>query len=88
MEIDFGSLIPVVSILAAIAFAWIGLKHRQLILEHRSAERQATIEASEKRRLEQRLAVLERIVTDRGIQIADQIEALRHVEEPAASESR
>ena len=28
-------------------------------------------------RLEQRLAVLERIVTDRGVETADQIEALR-----------
>jgi len=75
--IDFGDLIPVAGIFAGVAFAWIGLKHRQLVFEHKNAEREATIQAEEKRRLEQRLAVLERIVTDRGIQTAEQIEALR-----------
>ncbi len=35
------------------------------------------MQAEEKQRLEARLAVLERIVTDRGIQTAEQIEALR-----------
>ena len=34
----------------------------------------------EKHRLERRLAVLERIVTDRGIETAEQIEALRHLD--------
>jgi len=78
--IDFGSLIPVAGIFAGVAFAWIGLKHRQLVLEHKRSERDATIQGEEKRRLEQRLAVLERIVTDRGLQTAEQIDALRDVE--------
>ena len=78
--IDFGSLIPVAGIFAGVAFAWIGLKHRQLVLEHRKSEREATLESAEERRLEQRLAVLERIVTDRGLQTAEQIEALRHLD--------
>ena len=59
------------------AFAWIGLKHRQLMLEHKRADREASLQSDEKRQLEQRLAVLERIVTDRGLQTAEQIEALR-----------
>ena len=75
--IDFGDLIPIAGIFAGVAFAWIGLKHRQLVFEHKYSEREATVQAEEKRRLEQRLAVLERIVTDRGIQTAEQIEALR-----------
>jgi len=75
--IDFGSLIPIAGIGAGVAFAWIGLKHRQLMLEHKRAEREASLQSDEKRQLEQRLAVLERIVTDRGLQTAEQIEALR-----------
>lgn len=77
---EFGPLIPIAGIFAGVAFAWIGLKHRQLVFDHKRAEREATIQAEEKRRLEQRLAVLERIVTDRGIETAEQIEALRQVE--------
>jgi len=78
--VEFGPLIPIAGIFAGVAFAWIGLKHRQLVFDHKRAEREATIQAEEKRRLEQRLAVLERIVTDRGIETAEQIEALRQVE--------
>lgn len=78
--IDFGSLIPIAGIFGGVAFAWIGLKHRQLMLEHKRSEREATFQSQEKRKLEQRLAVLERIVTDRGLQTAEQIEALRSTE--------
>ena len=74
---DFGDLIPVAGIMSGLGFAWIGFKHRQLVFDHKNSEREATVQADEKRRLEQRLAVLERIVTDRGIDTADQIEALR-----------
>ena len=78
---DFGDLIPIAGIFAGVSFAWIGLKHRQLMLEHRRSEGEAAVQAEEKRRLEQRLAVLEKIVTDRGSQTADQIEALREAEQ-------
>ena len=78
--IDFGPLIPIAGILAGVAFAWIGLKHRQLVLDQKKAERDATLHSDEKRRLEQRLAVLERIVTDRGLQTAEQIAALREMD--------
>ena len=77
---DFGALIPIAGIFAGVAFAWIGLKHRQLVFEHKRSEQDASVQAEEKRRLEQRLAVLERIVTDRGIETAEQIEALREIE--------
>ncbi len=74
---DFGDLIPIAGIFGGVAFAWIGLKYRQLTLTHRHTEENAAIESAEKRKLQERLAVLERIVTDRGAHTADQIEALR-----------
>ena len=72
-----GELIPIAGIFAGVAFAWIGFKYRQLVLTHRHTEHDRVQQAEEKRRLEERLAVLERIVTDRGLQTAEQIEALR-----------
>lgn len=77
---DFGELIPVVSIIASFGFVWLGFRHRQLTLEARRLEIEAAATAAEKSRLEQRIAVLERIATDRGIDTADQIEALRSSE--------
>jgi ABC-type phosphate transport system auxiliary subunit len=55
------------------------LKHRERRME---IEAQVTAEkaaqyAAQTERLEQRVRVLERIVTDKGIVVADQIEALR-----------
>lgn len=85
--INFGELIPIVSILAAVAFAAMGVRIYQLRIESRQADRAATLHAEEKRRLEQRIAVLERIATDRGIQTADQIDALAiHEAGPVARE--
>ena len=74
---NFAPLIPIAGILAGVAIMWICLRYRQLTLEHRRSELEFAAQGEEKKRLEKRLAVLERIVTDRGIQTADQIEALR-----------
>ena len=74
---NFAPLIPIVGILAGVAIMWICLRYRQLTLEHRRSEMEFVEQGAEKKRLEQRLAVLERIVTDRGLETADQIEALR-----------
>ena len=74
---DFAALIPVAGISAGVAIMWICLKYRQVAHEDRRSGREFSLQGEEKRRLEQRLAVLERIVTDRGLQTADQIEALR-----------
>jgi hypothetical protein len=79
--IDFGPLIPIAGIFAGVAFAWIGLKNRQLALEHKRLEQSASVEAEEKHRLEQRMRVLEKIITDGGLQTAAQIEALRETPE-------
>ena len=74
---NLAQLIPVAGILSGVAIMWICLRFRQLTLEHRRSEMEFAVQGEEKSRLEQRLAVLERIVTDRGIETADQIEALR-----------
>ena len=74
---NFAVFIPIVAILSSVAFAAIALRYYQLRLEHRQSERAVAIQGEEKHRLEPRLAVLERIVTDRGIKTAEQIEALR-----------
>ena len=77
---DFSALIPVAGISAGVAIMWIGYKYQELKVVGRKATEEAARESAEKKRLEARLAVLERIVTDRGIQTADQIEALRQAE--------
>jgi len=82
---DIGILIPFFAIggglMIPISAIW--LKHRERIEQMRiestaqvSAERAAQY-AANNRALEDRVAVLERIVTDRGYDVATQIEALR-----------
>lgn len=77
---DFAALIPIAGILSGVAILWIGYKYQELRVLGRKAGEEAERERTEKKRLEARLAVLERIVTDRGIQTAEQIEALRSAE--------
>jgi hypothetical protein len=74
---DFAALIPIAGIFSGVAIMWICYKVLELRVVGRKAREEAALEAGEKKRLEARLAVLERIVTDRGIQTAEQIEALR-----------
>jgi hypothetical protein len=73
---DFAALIPVTGIVAGVAIMWICYKYMELRVVGRKAVDDAAHERAEKKRLEARLAVLERIVTDRGIQTAEQIDAL------------
>jgi hypothetical protein len=80
MEVDFSALIPVAGIFSGVAIMWISYKYQELKVIGRKARDEAALERSEKQRLEARLAVLERIVTDRGIQTAEQIDALRSAE--------
>ena len=74
--INFAALIPVSGILAGVVVMWICYKYMELRVVGRKAVEDAAHERAEKQRLEARLAVLERIVTDRGIQTAEQIDAL------------
>jgi hypothetical protein len=57
---------------------WFKLKERQMELESQMVAEKAAQYAAQTERLEQRVRVLERIVTDRGIAVAEEIEQLRH----------
>lgn len=78
---SLGVMIPIIALLIPIVAIW--TKHQQKIAEmqlgataEQTAEKAAQY-ASQIQRLEDRVQVLERIVTDRGYDIATQIEALR-----------
>lgn len=70
-------LIPIVAILSGVAKRWFSLKERELDrISQRTADQAAT-SAAETERLKQRVAVLERILTDRSTHLGDEIERLR-----------
>lgn len=91
MEGTLAMLIPILALTIPIVAIW--TKHQQKLAEmnvkttaESTAERAAQY-ASQVTQLEDRVRVLERIVTDRGYDVATQIEALRdqrRVEEGAA----
>jgi hypothetical protein len=56
---------------------WIDLKERQLERQSELTAEKSAQYAAHVERLEHRVRVLERIVTDRGTAIADEIDALR-----------
>lgn len=56
---------------------WLELKHKALEVDARLAAEKAAQYATSNAELEARVRVLEQIVTDGGIQTANQIEALR-----------
>jgi hypothetical protein len=81
MEGYLALMIPIIALMIPIVAIW--TKHQQKIAEmqvgstaEQTAEKAAQY-ASHIQRLEDRVQVLERIVTDRGYDIATQIEALR-----------
>ena len=70
-------LIPIVAIMAGVMKHYLKLKEREIdAVTTQSAEKAAQY-AAHTERLEQRVRVLERIVTDKGIDVADEIERLR-----------
>jgi ABC-type phosphate transport system auxiliary subunit len=56
---------------------WLRLKERKMELEAQMVAEKAAQYAAQTERLEQRVRVLERIVTDRGLALSDEIEKLR-----------
>lgn len=58
---------------------WLAHREKRMELEARMVAERAAQYAANTGRLEERVRVLERIVTDRGIDVADQIEQLRDV---------
>ena len=80
-----GVMIPIIGVCIPIVAIW--AKHQQKMAEiqadktaENTAERAAQY-ASQVQSLSDRVAVLERIVTDRGYDVATQIEALRDTRE-------
>jgi len=57
---------------------WLKHRERRMEIEAQITAEKAAQYAAQTERLEQRVRVLERIITDKGIGLADQIEALRH----------
>ena len=87
----FAILIPIIGVCIPIVAIW--AKHQQKMAEiqadktaENTAERAAQY-ASQVQSLSDRVAVLERIVTDRGYDIATQIEALRDTRETENQDS-
>jgi len=74
---DFGPLVPIAAMGVGLGWGIIGLKRKQLDVIARRATGEAATERAQKEQLEQRVRVLEKIVTDNGYQTAAQIEALR-----------
>jgi hypothetical protein len=76
--------LPVIAIIV-IANRWFKLREKKLEVEAGMAAEKAAQYASRTSELEQRVRVLEQIVTDSGAQTAAQIEALRQTPLPAIS---
>lgn len=71
------------AMIAEVAKRHIAFKERKLeLMADKTAEKAAQY-AAHVERLEQRMRVLERIATDKGVDLADQIESLR--DEPVAA---
>ena len=77
---DLGPLVPIAAIVSGLGWGWIGLKKKQLDITARNALADADEQRSEKQRLAERVAVLERIVTDKGYETAENIAALGSLE--------
>jgi hypothetical protein len=56
---------------------WFAYRNRRMELEASMVAEKAAQYAAQTERLEQRVRVLERIVTDRGMDLSDEIERLR-----------
>jgi hypothetical protein len=73
-------LIPLAAISIAPFKMWLKLKEKQISTQTSLAAEKSAQYAQHMERFEQRLRVLEQIVTDRGAETASQIEALREHE--------
>ena len=76
MLICLSILVPAL-LLFYILRRWFGLRERRLEIDALNAAEKAAQYAAHTERLEARVRVLERIVTDKGVDVADEIEKLR-----------
>lgn len=69
--------IPVVALMKGPIMRWMELKEKAVQSASSEAAEKAAQYAAKTERLEQRVAVLERILTDRSTNLADEIDRLR-----------
>ncbi len=70
--------IPIVAIIGGVFIKpWFALQERRMEIEASKVAEKAAQYAAQTERLEERVRVLERIVTDRGADLAQEIEGLR-----------
>ena len=74
---NWGLLIPILGILMGPVMYWIYLKEKKIDRSHQLEDGAVSQHGARIAALEQRVRVLERILTDGGVQTAAQIEALR-----------
>ncbi len=70
-------LVPLAAISIAPFRIWVRMKERQMEIQSSMTAEKAAQYAAHTERLEQRVRVLERIATDKGVDLSDEIEALR-----------
>ncbi|HEY1604223.1 MAG TPA: hypothetical protein VGF77_01340 [Allosphingosinicella sp.] len=70
-------LIPLAAIGASMWRRWLRVKEKQLDAQTRDTAERTAQYAAHSERLEQRVRVLERIATDKGVDLSDEIERLR-----------
>lgn len=71
-------MIPIVALVGKlIVEPWLKHRERAMELEAKLVAEKAAQYAAQSERLEQRVRVLERIVTDKGLALSDEIERLR-----------
>lgn len=70
-------MIPIVAIGARTITKMLELKEKQLEVQTSMTAEKAAQYAAHVERLEQRVRVLERIITDKGVALSDEIEQLR-----------
>ena len=70
-------LIPLAAIAIAPFKMWLRIKEKQIVAQSNLAAEKSAQYAQHMERVEARLRVLEQIATDKGIETASQIEALR-----------
>ncbi|MFN3676657.1 MAG: hypothetical protein ACK4TC_11815 [Sphingomonas pseudosanguinis] len=71
-------LIPILGIIGGVFLKpWLTLREKQLATEASMVAEKAAQYAAQTEKLEQRVRVLERIITDRGLALSDEIDALR-----------
>lgn len=74
-----GVSIPIVALVGIfVVQPWMRLQHRKLDVEAELARERYQIDGVRHERLEQRVRVLERIITDRGVDLSDEIDRLRN----------